>query len=368
MDIFLPGRIGPFELKNRIAMAPMTRCRSGPEGVPTELNALYYAQRASAGLIVTEATQVSPQGVGYVDTPGIHNSSQAEGWKKVIKEVKRRGSRIFLQLFHCGRISHPDLQEGGALPVAPSEVRPAGELHTREGKKPYPTPRALATDEIPGVVEQFRSAAEYALEAGFDGVEIHSANGYLPAQFLEDKTNRRTDEYGGSVENRCRFTLEVTEAAAGVLGAERVGVHISPGNPFNDMGDSDPEGLYTHLARELGKMGLAYLSVSEIDLSTGEYSGEPNAVTRKIRDIFDGPYMTNGGYDHEKAEKVLEGGRADLVSFGRLYIANPDLPERFRTGAELNEPDPSTFYGRAEEGYTDYPFMEQKKQKASGEK
>lgn len=364
VDLFSPVALGACELSNRIVMSPMTRSRSGPEGIPTSLNALYYEQRSTAGLIVTEAAQVSLTGVGYPFTPGIHNRNQVEGWKAVTNAVHRRGGSIFCQLFHAGRISVPPLQPEGEQPVAPSAVKPRGEAWTPVGMVPYDLPRVLTRDEIDVVVESYRRAAEFAVDAGFDGVELHSANGYLPHQFLEDGTNRRDDGYGGPPENRIRFVLEVLEALTGVWGAGRVGIHISPCNPFNSMHDSDPGTLYTTLVRAIDHMGLAYLHVSEIDLAdagtyaAASYNAGPNEITGRLRESFGGPYITNGGYDRESAGVALSTGWADLVSFGRPFISNPDLPERLRRGAPLNELDPETLYGGAEKGYTDYPFLE----------
>lgn len=339
-------------------MAPMTRNRAGKGNAPQPMNALYYAQRAGAGLVITEAAQVSPQGLGYPDMPGIYSPEQIAGWRLVTDLVHKRGGLIFLQLFHCGRISHPSLQLGGAAPVAPSPIKPKGEAMTYKGPRPFVEPRALKTEEIPGIIEQFRRGAENAREAGFDGVELHAANGYLIDQFLRDGANQRRDQYGGSVDNRARFLFEVTEATINVLGDGRVGVRISPDNPFNDMYDSNSESLFSHLAEGLNRFPLAYLHVVEIDLfNPAVYNGALNPITQKVRGIFKGNYITNGGYDRNMAEKVLERGDADLVSFGRLFLANPDLSERFSKDAPLNEPDPSTFYGGDEKGYTDYPFV-----------
>jgi N-ethylmaleimide reductase len=358
MKLLSSYQLGPYELKNRMVMAPMTRNRAGRGNAPQPMNALYYAQRAGAGLIITEAAQVSPQGLGYPDMPGIYSPEQIAGWRLVTDLVHKRGGVIFLQLFHCGRISHPSLQPGGATPVAPSAIRPKGEAMTYEGPRPFVEPRALKTEEIAGIIEQFRRGTENAREAGFDGVELHAANGYLIDQFLRDGTNQRRDQYGGEVNNRARFLLEVTEAVINVMGDGRVGVHISPENPFNDMYDSNSESLFSHLAEGLNRFPLAYLHVVEIDLSNpAVFNGALNPITQKVRGIFKGTYMTNGGYDRNMAEKVLERGDADLVSYGRLFLANPDLPERFSKDAPLNEPDPNTFYGGDEKGYTDYPFF-----------
>jgi N-ethylmaleimide reductase len=362
MNLFSSYELGLYNLKNRMVMAPMTRNRAGRGNSPQPVNALYYAQRAGAGLIITEASQVSPQGLGYPDMPGIYSPEQISGWRLVTDLVHKRGGLIFLQLFHCGRISHPSLQPKGAAPVAPSAIKPEGEAMTYEGPQPFVEPRALETEEIAGIVEQFRQGAENAREAGFDGVELHAANGYLLDQFLRDGTNHRTDQYGGSVENRARLLFDVAEAVVNVWGEGRVGVHISPENPFNDMYDSNSELLFSHVAEELNRFLLAYVHVVEIDLSNPtDFSASLNPLTQKLRGIYKGVYMTNGGYDRDRAERVLETGDADLVSFGRLFLANPDLPERFKKGAPLNEPDETTFYGGDEQGYTDYPFLESEK-------
>jgi len=351
-----PARLGPNTLKNRVVMAPLTRNRAGEGNVPQAMNVEYYAQRASAGLIITEGSQVSPQGIGYPGTPGIHTPEQVKGWQKITKAVRDMGGHIFLQLWHVGRISHPSLQEDGELPVAPSAIRPQGEVFTQEGLKSFVTPRGLETGEIPGVVGQFRRAAENAMMAGFDGVEIHAANGYLLDQFLRDSTNFRTDRYGGSRVNRMRLLNEVTEIVAGVWGADRVGVRLSPVNSFNDISDTDPEATFGFVARELNRFGLAYLHVVETDDMTGG-SATDGYDTRAVRDNFAGVYIANGGYDQDRAEEALASGAADLVAFGKPFIANPDLPERFRRGAPLNKADPETFYGGDARGYTDYPAL-----------
>ena len=362
MKLLSAYKLGPYELKNRVIMAPMTRNRAGRGNAPQPMNALYYAQRAGAGLIITEASQVSAQGLGYPDMPGIYSPEQIVGWRLVTDLVHKRGGLIFLQLFHCGRISHPSLQPGGAAPVAPSAIKPKGEAMTYKGPSPFVEPRALKTAEIPERVEQCRRGAENAREAGFDGVELHAANGYLLDQFLRDGSNQRTDQYGGSAENRARLFFQVTEAVVNVLGDGRVGVRISPENPFNDMSDSNSEVLFSHVAQGQNRFPLAYLHVVEIDLTNPtDYSASLNPITQKLRGIYKGVYMTNGGYDRDRAERVLERGDADLVSFGKLFLANPDLPERFKKGAPLNEPDETTFYGGDERGYTDYPFLESAK-------
>lgn len=356
VNIFSPIRLGTYTLPNRMAMAPMTRNRAGEGNVPQPLNAEYYAQRASAGLIITEAAQVSPQGVGYPATPGIHSQEQVAGWRQVTDRVHAKGGLIFLQLWHVGRISHPSLQPNGALPVAPSAIKPAGEVFTLQGMQPYQTPRALELAELPGIVEQYRSGAKNALAAGFNGVEIHGANGYLLDQFLRDGSNRRTDAYGGPVENRARLMLEVTEAVCGVWGADRVGIRLSPLQPFNDMRDSNPEATFGYAVEQLNRFGLAYLHVTEMGKDTPGAAG-PAFDLGKLRRIWKGVYMTNGGYDLARANAALAKGEADMVAFGVLFLANPDLPVRFAKGAPLNTPNPETFYGGNEKGYTDYPFL-----------
>jgi len=356
IDIFSPFRLGPLELPNRVVMAPMTRNRAGPGNVPTALNATYYAQRAGAGLIVSEATQVSPQGVGYPGTPGIHSAEQVAGWKLVTDAVHGAGGRIFLQLWHVGRISHPSLQPGGALPVAPSAIAPAGQAWTTNGMEAFVTPRALETSEIPGIVEDFRRGARNAREAGFDGVELHGANGYLIDQFLRDGTNKRTDRYGGSTSNRARFLIEVTQALIGEWGGERVGVRLSPTNPYNDIADSNPAATFSTAARELNQLGVGYLHIVEPGPGDPVAAGEMPDIGF-FRKIWRGPLIANKGYDLERANAVLRNGDADLVSFAALYLANPDLDERFRRGGPFNAPDRKTFYGGAAKGYTDYPAL-----------
>ena len=357
VNIFSPIQLGPYTLPNRMAMAPMTRNRAGEGNVPQPLNAEYYAQRAGAGLIISEASQVSPQGVGYPATPGIHSAEQVAGWKLVTDAVHAKGGRIFLQLWHVGRISHPSLQPNGALPVAPSAIKPAGEAVTYQGMQPYQTPRALELAELAGIVEQYRSGAKNALAAGFDGVEIHGANGYLLDQFLRDGSNHRTDAYGGSVENRARLMLEVTEAVCGVWGANRVGIRISPLQPFNDMRDSNPEATFSYAVEQHNRFGLAYLHITEMGKESPGAAG-PAFDLGKLRRIWKGLYMTNGGYDLARANAALAKDEADMVAFGVPFLANPDLPVRFAKGAPLNAPDPATFYGGSEKGYIDYPFLD----------
>jgi len=357
--LLTPVRIGAVELANRIVMAPMTRSRAGEGLAPTAMNATYYAQRATAGLIVTEASQVSPRGIGYPGTPGIHTDGQVEGWKLVTKAVHDRGGRIFLQLWHVGRISHPSLQPNGDLPVAPSAIAPEGEVFTYEGLKPFVTPRALETAEIAGIVQEFAHGAEMAKRAGFDGVEIHAANGYLIDQFLQDNTNHRRDAYGGSVENRVRFLVEVTEAVVGVWGASRVGVRLSPRGTFNSMGDSDRRATFSHAVERLAGFDLAYLHLIEpVAGPMAKTSVEGESLLPHLRRLFYGPVITNGGFGRDTAEAILESGDADLVAFGVPFIANPDLPARFATGAPLAKPDPDLFYTGGERGYVDYPALE----------
>jgi N-ethylmaleimide reductase len=353
VTLFSPVRIGELELPNRVLMAPMTRSRAGAGNVPTALNATYYAQRASAGLIISEATQVSPQGVGYPGTPGIHSDAQVEGWRAVTRAVHDLGGRIFLQLWHVGRISHPDLQPDGALPVAPSAIAAEGNAMTAAGFKPFVAPRALDSGEIPGIVRQYADGARLARQAGFDGVEIHGANGYLIDQFLRTGTNRRTDEYGGSVANRARFLLEVTAAVSDVWGAGRVGVRLSPTGTFNSMSDADPAETFTHAARALNDFGLAYLHVTE----TRPAPDGVVLLTPAIRRAFRGPLIINGGFDLQTAASALRQGEGDAVAFAVKFLANPDLPARFAAGAPLNALDAATMYGGGDKGYTDYPAL-----------
>jgi N-ethylmaleimide reductase len=356
MNIFSQYQLGDLELSNRMVMAPMTRCRAIAENVPNPLAVTYYAQRASAGLIITEGSQVSPQGVGYVRTPGIYCAPQVAGWKNVTEAVHKAGGKIFLQLWHVGRISHPDFFEG-ELPVAPSALPVEGDVHTPKGKKKFVTPRALESDEIPGIVEQFKKGAQNAKAAGFDGVEIHGANGYLLDQFLRDSSNRRTDAYGGSLENRARLGLEVAQAVVDVWGYDRVGYRISPHFTSYSMSDTNPRQTYSYLADELNKIGIGYIHLVE---SIGGRMGAvaPDAkLAAIIHDIFEGTLILNGGYDSRSGNEAIEKGDADLVSFGVPFLANPDLPERFRKNAPLNQADVSTFYLGEEKGYTDYPKL-----------
>lgn len=359
--LFSPIRVGALDLPSRLVMAPLTRSRAGQPGdVPTDMNAEYYRQRADVALIISEATQVSPQGKGYAFTPGIFSDEQINGWQKVTGAVHEAGGRIVLQLWHVGRISRPELQPGGATPVAPSAIRPQGAktfISATSGMVEILEPRALATDEIPGVVDQFRRAAENAKRAGFDGVEIHGANGYLLDQFLRSSANRRTDRYGGSVQNRLRFPLEVVEAVSKVWGAERTGIRVNPTGSFNDMRDDDPVTTFGELAKALDRMGIAYIEVVEDSFQGNHVVGRPEDVIDAIRSHFQGVYIGNGNYSAEEADARIRAGRCDLVSFGRPMISNPDLSERFRRGASLNAWDSSTFYGGGEHGYLDYPRL-----------
>ncbi len=348
--LFTPITLAGLSLPNRIAMAPMTRNRAGEGHVPTELMATYYAQRASAGLIVTEATQVSPLSIAYPNTPGIHTPEQTAGWRKVTDAVHAAGGRIWLQLWHVGRVAHPTLMEG-QQPVAPSALAAKGETFTGKGMEPFVTPHALTIEEISQVVDQYAQGATNAKEAGFDGVEVHGANGYLIDQFLRDGSNQRTDAYGGSVENRARFLYEVTCAVTSVWGGGKVGVRLSPVNPFNDMSDSDPLTNFPQIAQGLNDYGLGYLHVVE------PIGTEGTPVTSAIREVFRRPLIVNGGYTRETADTAIASGAADLVAFGVPFISNPDLPQRLARNAPLTPPNRATFYGGGAEGYTDYPTL-----------
>lgn len=347
--LFTPIRIGDLELPNRVVMAPLTRSRAvGGGRVPNALMAQYYEQRASAGLILSEATAVTPQGVGYADTPGIWSDEQVEGWKLVTNAVHAKGGKIFLQLWHVGRISDPVFLDGG-LPVAPSAIKPKGHVSLLRPQREYVTPRALEPDEIPGIVAAYRKGAENAKKAGFDGVEVHGANGYLLDQFLQDGTNRRTDAYGGPIENRARLLLEVTDACIAVWGADRVGVHLAPRGDSHDMYDSDPLATFGYVAKELGKRGIAFICARE---SLGD-----NRIGPQLKKLFGGIYIANEQMTKATAEQVIAGGEADAVAFGKLFIANPDLPKRLQLDAPLNEPKPESFYAPTPEGYVDYPAL-----------
>lgn len=347
--LFDPVRLGALELSNRIVMSPLTRARATDDRVPTEVMRTYYEQRASAGLILTEATIVTPKGAGYARTPGIYSDAQVEAWKPIVEAVHRRGGKIVMQLWHVGRISDPSLLDGD-LPVAPSAIQPAGHVSLLRPMRPYPTPRALDIAEIPGIVEAFRKGAENALKAGFDGVEIHGANGYLLDQFLQDKTNQRTDAYGGPVENRARLMLEAVDAAISVWGASRVGLHLAPRGDSHDMGDSDPKATFGYVAREVGKRGIAFIF-------TREHLGD-DRLTPHIKEEFGGALIANEGFAFDQASAEVAAGRADAVAWGKEYIANPDLVERFRTGAARNPLVPETIYAEGALGYSDYPALE----------
>jgi len=357
--IFSPFQLGDLELKNRIVLAPMTRARAGDSRLPNELMAEYYAQRAGAGLLITEATSISEQGIGWIGNPGIFSDEQGAAWKQVVDAVHDAGSKIFLQLWHCGRSSHSSFH-GGALPVSASAVRLEGDgIHTPDGKQDYETPRALETDEIPGVVADFVAAARRAKAAGFDGVEVHGANGYLLDQFLQSRSNHRTDRYGGSVENRFRLLREVVEGVSEVFGAGRVAVRLSPNGVFNDMGSEDFRETFRHAAEELDEYGLAYLHVMD-GLAFGFHEkGEPMTLS-EFRAYFRGSLMGNCGYNLETAEAAVAGGAADLIAIGRPFIANPDLVERYRNGWPLaGDTDMATWYGGGEMGYTDLPVYQE---------
>jgi N-ethylmaleimide reductase len=356
LTILSPVKLGPCDLPNRLVMAPLTRCRADSGGVPNALMVEYYRQRAGAGLIISEGAPVSPQGKGYPYTPGIYNDAQIQGWQAITSAVHERGGRIFLQLWHVGRISHPALQPDGALPVAPSALKPAGQVLTEQGLFDFVTPRALELAEISTIIEQFRHAADCARQAGFDGVEIHGANGYLLDQFLRDGTNRRTDAYGGATANRARLLLEVVEAVASVWGSDKVGVRLSPLQPFNDIRDSDPQATFGYVAEQLNRFNLAYLHITEMGKEAPGAAG-PAFNLDELRPLYNGTYITNAGYTAETATAAIAENRADLVAFGKLFIANPDLPERFARNAPLNEPDADTFYQGGTQGYTDYPFL-----------
>ena len=353
--LFEPHKLGPITLPNRLVMAPLTRNRAVAGMVPSPLAIEYYGQRASAGLLITEASQVSQQGQGYQDTPGIYSREQVAGWRKVTERVHANGGRIFIQIWHVGRISHVSLQQNNQAPVAPSAIRAKGKTFVGGTFTDISEPRALTLEEIPGIVESFRRGAANALEAGFDGVEIHGANGYLLDQFAKDGTNQRTDAYGGSIENRARLMLEVTKVVASEAGAERTGIRISPVTPSNDVSDSDPQPLFDHIVDRLNALKLVYIHLVE------GATGGPRDIAPfdygSLRKRFKGTYIANNGYDFELANKVLGANEADLIAFGKPFISNPDLVERLQRGAPLNAPDKATFYGGGAKGYTDYPAL-----------
>ncbi len=356
-QLFQPTRIGDIEVANRIVMAPLTRSRADEAhgDIPgSAMNVDYYRQRSGAGLIISEGTQVSPVGKGYMATPGIYSDAQVEGWKPITQAVHDAGSKIIAQIWHVGRITHPDLT-GGTHPVAPSAIQPKVVAYTHNGKADVPVPHALTTAEINDVVQQFRQAAANAKRAGFDGVEIHGANGYLVDQFIRDGANQRSDEYGGSIENRCRFALEVVDACVAEIGAGRVGIRLSPLTPFNDLADSNPQAVFGYLVEELNKRGIAFIHF--IEGATGGPRDLPGFDYAAARQAFKGTYIANNGYDRQMAIDAIESGTADAIAFGRLFISNPDLVERLKLDAALNTPNPSTFYTPGPVGYTDYPTL-----------
>jgi N-ethylmaleimide reductase len=357
-----PVQIGPYTLSHRVAFAPCTRLRSSEGDLPNDLMADYYAQRASlGGLLIAEAAPVSRQGYGWIGSPGIYADGQIAGWKKITDAVHAKGGRIFLQLWHVGRQSHPSVQPNGEAPVAPSAIRAEGQALSLDGPVAFATPRALELHEIPLIIAEFGQASARALAAGFDGVEIHAANGFLPDQFLRDGSNKRDDEYGGPVENRTRFLLETVEAASAVLGSDRVGVRISPSGKYGSMSDSNPDRTFAHLAEQLNRYDLAYLHIIEPRIDGWElvHEGEGPIAAKRLRSIYDGTIIAADGFDRRSAEAIIADGTADLVAFGRHFISNPDLPERLRRNLPLTPYDRATFYGRDHRGYTDYPFYKE---------
>jgi len=352
--LLTPYQLGPYGLSNRVIMAPLTRRRAGKNNVPKSIMVTYYRQRASAGMIIAEATQISPQGIGYIDTPGIHSGEQIQGWKRITNAVHDEGGRIFLQLWHVGRYSHSLLQPEGQLPVAPSAIRAEGKVNTPEGYKERETPRALDLDEIPGIIEQYQLAAKNAMLAGFDGVEIHGANGYLLDQFLQDGTNKRDDEYGGSIKHRARLMLEVTEAVCKVWGSDKVGVRLSPSGIMHDMYDSNPVATFEYLINQLNAFDLCFLHLVEPLEPVDHLPNYLKKVTPHFRKIYKGTLITNGGFNYDTGNQIIEEGNADLVAYGKLFISNPDLVEKFKTGTDLKPWDRGTFYGGGEVGYIDY--------------
>ena len=355
--LFDPIQLGALRAPSRIFMAPLTRCRAGTGNVPGEMNAEYYGQRATAGLIISEATSVSPRGFGYANTPGIFTDAQVSGWRKVTQAVHGRGGRIFLQLWHVGRISHPAFQPNGDLPVAPSAIQPRGTVVTGSATVEYVKPRALESSEIPGLISEYMIGARLAKEAGFDGVEIHNANGYLLDQFLRDGTNLRTDAYGGSVQKRARLTLEVTEAVTGVWGSGRVGIRFSPEGVFNDMHDSNPLEIFGHVLKELDRMDLAYVHITRRTAHDRTHRATAGIGPRELRPFYSGNIVSAGGFTLKSGNQAVAEGWADAIAFGVLFLANPDLPERLRRNAPVNAPVESTFYTPGPEGYTDYPRL-----------
>ena len=356
-NLFEPLQLGHLLLANRIFMAPLTRNRADADGVPSKLAVTYYTQRASAGLIVTEATQISPMGKGYLNTPGIHSPEQVRGWSRIVDSVHESRGKIFLQLWHVGRISHTSLLPNHVQPVAPSAIRANGQTLTATGMTDVSEPVALTLNGIKETLADFRRAADNAKEAGFDGVEVHAANGYLIDQFLKSGTNLRTDEYGGVPSNRVRFLTETVERVLEVWASEQVGVRISPTSGFNDMSDDNPLETFSVALQALNRYRLGYLHIVETARSSQGSSKEDLALSAHLRSLWKGLYVANGGYDRVSGEEAIESGHADAIAYGRAFIANPDLPKRMRLGADLNEPDPASFYGGDARGYTDYPAL-----------
>ncbi len=350
-------KIGNLDLKNRIIMAPLTRMRSHSNGVPSDLNIKHYTQRASAGLIIAESTAISKQGVGYVNAPGIYSSDQIEGWKKVTEAVHKKGGKIFLQTLHVGRISHSDFLYG-ELPVAPSSVKPSGQVHTPKGTKDFETPKELSLNEISDIIDDFKLAAQNAKDAGFDGVEIHGANGYLINQFIDDISNKRTDEYGGSVLNRSKILFEVIDAVLKVWDKKGIGVRLSPSGLFNSVGDSNSKETYTYVIKKLNNYDLGYLHLINPMMPIDEHPEMVLDVAGFYGKIYNGNRIINCGYTRTTGNEAIENGIAEMISYGNLFIANPDLPKRFELKADLNIPNSETFYGGDEKGYTDYPFLD----------
>ena len=359
-ELFTPFNLGPITLSNRVLMAPMTRNRAGADGVPTNMMSHYYAQRAGAGLIITEATDISLTSRDSPNRPGLLTDAQVAGWRSVTDAIHREGGRIFAQIWHSGRASHPSVQPGGTPPPAPSAIAAEGEIYTPDGREPYPVPRALELEEIDSIVRDFAQAAGRAVEAGFDGVELHGANGYLIEGFLYTGSNRREDHYGGSLENRARFLTEVVAAVTKRIGADRVGLRLSPQNRFAGMHTEDRDELYAYVLDQINPIGLAYLHLLELLPGHALLPPEmevPERMTPALRERFNGPLIVNGGHTFESGQEAVQTDGADLIAYGMPFIANPDLVERFRQGAEISPPDPDTFYGGDEKGYTDYPTL-----------
>ena len=355
-SLYDPAKVGGIDVQNRVFMAPLTRNRSKPDFSPSDLAAKYYSQRASGGLLITEATQISPEGIGYINTPGIYSEAQVEGWKAVTEAVHAKGGKIIVQLWHVGRISHSSLQPGGQAPLAPSAIKAQSQTFIESGMVDVSEPRAMTLDDIKRTIADYRHAAECARRAGFDGVEVHAANGYLIDQFLTDGANKRTDAYGGPVENRYRFLGEVLDAVLEVWPADKVGIRLSPTGKFNDVSDSDRLGTFTYVVDRIKPLGLAYLHIVEAFPGI-EQTEEDRRTLETLISKWDGFYIANGGYEKSGAEAAVRSGRVGAVAFGRPFLANPDLPKRLELGAALNEPDQASFYGGGAEGYTDYPAL-----------